>query len=142
MPHRTATIQLWRAPNQLWPAFPTLVVGRAISRLGRGRAQHRRPIGEGGVVNVFLDNFKIGAISPDQIKDYQVSPGEHSLRLHFLGGLRRSRKLHVSVVAGEEKRFVCLLNALAWPSIRPATAADVAAMKRLRSAHPDSAVPV
>jgi hypothetical protein len=66
-----ATIQLWRAPNQIWPAFPTLVVARAASRLGRGRGQRRSPaIGEGGVVSVFLDGSKVGAISPKQIKVY------------------------------------------------------------------------
>ena len=69
-----ATIQLWRAPNRIWPAFPTLVVVRAASRLGRGRAQRQSPaIGEGGVVSVFLDGSKVGAISPTQIKVYQVS---------------------------------------------------------------------
>jgi hypothetical protein len=130
-----AVIQLWRAPNRIWPAFPTLVVIRAASRLGRGRAQRRSPaIGEGGVVSVFLDGSKVGAISPKQIKVYQVSPGEHSLSLHFLGGLRRSRKLSVPLAEGEEKQFVCLLNAFGWPSIRPATPNDVAAMERLHSA--------
>ena len=129
-----ATIQLWRAPNRIWPAFPTLVVVRAASRLGRGRAQRRSPaIGEGGVVSVFLDSSKVGAISPKQIKVYQVSPGEHSLSLHFLGGLRRSRKLYVPLAEGEEKQFVCLLNAFGWPSIRPATPKDVAAMERWQS---------
>src|SRR5580704_595195 len=122
------TIQLWRAPNRIWP-FPTLLMVRAGFRLGRSRAQHGSPaIGEGGVVNVFLDDSKVGAISPKELKMYRVSPGEHSLSLHFLGGLRRSRKLHVSLAEGEEKQFVCLLNAIAWPSIRPATPKDVAAM--------------
>ena len=129
-----ATIQLWRAPSRIWPAFPTVAVVRAASRLGRGRAQRRSPaIGEGGVVSVFLDGSKVGAISPKQIKVYQVSPGEHSLSLHFLGGLRRSRKLYVRLAEGEEKQFVCLLNAFAWPSIRPATPKDVAAMQRCQS---------
>ena len=59
-----------------------------------------------------------------------TAPGEHSLSLHFLGGLRRSRKLHVPLAEGEEKQFVCLLNAFAWPSIRPATPKDVVAMER------------
>ena len=137
-----ATIQLWRAPNRIWPAFPTLVVVRAASRLGRDRAQRRSPaIGEGGVVSVFLDGSKVGAISPKQIKVYQVSPGEHSLSLHFLGGLRRSRKLHVLLAGGEEKQFVCLLNAFGWPSIRPATVNDVAAMGRLHSAPVDASEP-
>jgi hypothetical protein len=126
-----ATIQLWRAPNRIWPAFPTLVIVRAASRLGRGRGQRRSPaIGEGGVVSVFLDDSKVGAISPKQIKVYQVAPGEHSLSLHFLGGLRRSRKLSVPLAEGEEKQFVCWLNAFAWPSVRPATSKDVAAMER------------
>jgi hypothetical protein len=133
-----ATIQLWRASNRIWPTFPTLVVVRAASWLGRGRAQSRSPaIGEGGVVSVFLDGSKVGAISPKQIKVYQVSAGEHSLSLHFLGGLRRSRKLHVPLAEGEQKQFVCLLNAFGWPSVRPATSSDVAAMERLQSAPAD-----
>jgi hypothetical protein len=137
-----ATIQLWRAPNRIWPAFPTLAVVRVASRLGRVWTQRRSPvIGEGGVVSVFLDGSKVGAISPKQIKVYQVSPGEHSLSLHFLGGLRRSRKLHVPLVEGEEKRFVCLLNAFGWPSIRPATPNDVAAMERMHSAPVDGSEP-
>lgn len=124
-----ATIRLWRSPNRIWPAFPTLVVVRAASRLGRG--QRRSPaIGEGGVVSVFLDGSKVGAISPKQVNVYRVSPGEHSLSLHFLGGLRRSRRLSVQLAEGEEKQFVCLLNTLAWPSIRPAAPKDVAAMER------------
>ena len=126
-----ATIQLWRAPNRIWPAFPTVAVVRAASRLGRGRAQRRSPAIGG--VSVFLDGSKVGAISPKQIKVYQVSPGEHSLSLHFLGGLRRSRKLYVRLAEGEEKQFVCLLNAFGWPSIRPATPKDVAAMQRCQS---------
>ena len=121
-----ATIQLWRAPNRIWPAFPTLVVLRAVSRLaGRSPA-----VGEGGVVSVFLDGSKVGAISPKQIEVYQVSPGEHSLSVHFLGGLRRSRKLHFPLAESEEKQFVCLLNAFGWPSIRPATPNDVSTMER------------
>ena len=124
------TIQLWRAPNQNWPAFPTLVLVRAASRLGLGRGQRRSPaIGEGGVVSVFLDGSKVGDISPKEIKVYKVSPGEHSLSLHFLGGLRRSRKLSVPLAEGEEKQFVCWLNAFAWPSIRPGIPKDVAAME-------------
>jgi hypothetical protein len=126
-----ATIQLWRAPNRIWPAFPTVAVVRTVSRLGRGRAKRRSPaIGE---VSVFLDGSKMGAISPKQIKVYQVSRGEHSLSLHFLGGLRRSRKLYVPLAEGEEKQFVCRLNAIAWPSIRPATPEDVTEMERWKS---------
>jgi len=125
-----AIIQLWRAPNRIWPGFPTLVVGRAASRLGRGTDQDGSPaIGEGGVVSVFLDGSKVGAISPKEIKVYRVAPGEHSLSLRFLGGLRRSRKLSLSLAEGEGKRFVCSLNAFAWPSIRPATPQDDAAME-------------
>ncbi len=90
---------------------------------------------------MFLDGSKVGAISPNQIKVYQVSPGEHSLSLHFLGGLRRSRKLHVSLAEGERKQFFCLLNAFAWPSIRPSTPNDVAAMERLHSAPDDGSDP-
>ena len=137
-----ATIQLWRAPNRIWPAFPTLVVARAASWLGRGGGKRRSlPIGEGGVVSVFLDGSKVGAISPKQIKVYQVSPGEHSLSLHFLAGMRRSRKLQVPLAEGEEKRFVCSLNVFGWPSIRPATPTDVAEMEHPQSAADDGSDP-
>lgn len=126
-----ATIQLWRAPSQVWPAFPTVALVRAASRLRRDRAQ--RPSPAIGGVSVFLDGSKMGAISPKQIKVYQVSPGEHSLSLHFLGGLRRSRKLNVPLAEGEHKQFVCFLNGMGWPCVRPATPKDVAAMEQWQS---------
>ena len=101
---------------------------RVASRLGRGQRQSPA-IGEGGVVSVFLDGSKVGAISPKETKVYQVPPGEHFLSLRFLGGLRRSGKISVPLAKGEVKQFVCLLNAFAWPSIRAATPEDVAAME-------------
>jgi len=119
-----ATIRLWRAPSRIWPAFPTVAVARAV----RSLAQRGSPANDD--VTVFLDGSDVGAISPKQVKVYQVSPGEHSLSLHFLGGLRRSQKLSVSLAEGEEKQFVCLLNGFSWPTIRPATPKDVAAMER------------
>ena len=69
--------------------FPTLALFRVASRLGRGQERQSPAIGEGGVVSVFLDGSKVGAISPKETKVYQVPPGEHSLSLRFLGGLRR-----------------------------------------------------
>jgi len=134
-----ATIQVWRAPSRVWPALPTVAVVRAVSRLGRGRDQRRSPAIGG--VNVVLDGSKVGAISPEQVKVYQVSPGEHSLGLQFLGGLRRSRTLHVLLAEGEEKQFVCLVNGFAWPSIRPATPNDVTAIERLHSAAVEGSEP-
>lgn len=128
-----ATIQLWRAPNRIWPVFPTLVLARAISRLVRRSRRVRPLIGEGGVIGVFLDGSKVGTISPNQTEVYQVSPGEHTLTLHFLGGLRRSRGLNIPLAKGEVKHFACLLNSIAWPSIRAATPEDVAAMERWQS---------
>ena len=122
-----ATIQLWRAPSRVWPAFPTVAVVRAVSRLRPGGTQRQSP--PVGGVSVFLDGSKVGGIMPEQEEVYRVSPGEHSLSLHFLGGLRRSRKLRVSLAEGDEKQFVCFLNAFAWPSIRPATPEDVAAIR-------------
>ncbi len=126
-----ATIRLWRAPSRVWPAFPTLAVVRAVSRLGRSGTRRRsRAIGS---VTVFLDGSRVGAVSPNQTKVLRVSPGEHSLSLHFLGGLRRSRKLYVPLADGEEKQFVCFLNGMAWPAIRPATPKDVAAIEQSQS---------
>jgi hypothetical protein len=99
-------------------------VVRAISRL-------RRSPGSG--VTVFLDGSEVGVISPKQVKVYPVSPGEHSLSVQFLEGLRRSKEHHVALAAGEEKQFVCLLNGMGWPSVRPATPKDVAVMEGWQS---------
>jgi hypothetical protein len=123
-----ATIRLWRAPSRIWPAFPTLALVRGASWLVQRRSS--RPNPAAGRVSVFLDGSKVDDISPKQTKVYEVSPGDHSLSLHFLGGLRRSRKLTVTLTEGEERQFVCFLNAFAWPSIRTATPEDVAAMER------------
>ncbi|HTT59520.1 MAG TPA: hypothetical protein VMF33_05680 [Acidimicrobiales bacterium] len=125
-----ATIQLWRTKNRIWPGFPTLLLARSAS--GASLA-----VGEGGVVAVFLDGSKLGTISPDQVQVYSVAVGEHSLSLHFLGGLRRSRKLRFALAQGEIARFICLLNSVAWPSIRPASPGDVTAMEH-RPASNDS----
>ena len=127
-----STIRLWQAPSRIWPAFPTLALVRAASRLARGRDANSRGSAIGGL-NLFLDGSKVGAISPKEIKVYRLSPGEHSLSLHFLGGLRRSRKLVVPLAEGEQKQFVCVLNGFAWPSIRPATPEDVAAAEGWQS---------
>jgi hypothetical protein len=35
----------------------------------------------------------------------------------------------VCLAEGEKKQLVCLLNAFAWPSIRPAAPEDAAAME-------------
>jgi hypothetical protein len=120
-----ATIRLGQIPSRILPAFPTVAVIRAISRLRRGSAT--------GGVTVLLDGSKVGDISPKQIKVYPVSPEEHSLSIQIFGGLRRSRELHVPLAEGEEKQFVCLLNGMGWPSIRSATPKDVAAMERWQS---------
>jgi hypothetical protein len=93
------------------------------------------------VVSVFLDGSKVGVISPKQIKVYQVSPGEHSLSLHFLGGLRRSKTLYVALAEGGEKQLVCALNAFGWPSIRPATPHDIAEAERVPPAPADGSEP-
>jgi hypothetical protein len=57
-----ATIRLWQTPSRVWPAYPTVAVIRAASRLGRGRAERRSPAIGG--VTVFLDDSKAGSISP------------------------------------------------------------------------------
>lgn len=133
-----AAIQLWRAPNRIWPGFPTLIVVRAASRLRRGPGERPAP-GQGGVVSVVLDNSKVGTIAPGQIKVYKVPPGDHSLSVRFLGGLRRSKKLQVPLAEGEKREFTCLLNRFGWPSIRLATPDDVATMEGPPSAPDDDA---
>jgi hypothetical protein len=102
-------------------------LARAITRLVQ--RLHQRPSPAAGVVTVVLDGSKAGVVAPQQIAVFPVTPGEHSLQLRFLGGLRRSRTLTVALAEGDEKAFVGVLNGFAWPSLRPATPSDVAAMK-------------
>lgn len=52
-----ATIQLWQTPSRVLPAYPTVAVIRAASRLRQGRAQGRSPAIGG--VTVFLDGSKV-----------------------------------------------------------------------------------
>lgn len=105
-----ATIRLWRGPRRVWP----------LQSLN-------------GRFSVILDGSDVDDIRPKQIKVYKVSPGEHSLRLDYFGFLRRSGELHVSVAEGEEKQFVCFINAIGFAAVRPATPKDVAAMERWQS---------
>ncbi|MGA7835477.1 MAG: hypothetical protein WCA31_09765 [Acidimicrobiales bacterium] len=121
-----AAIQLWRTANRIWPGFPTLLLARAVTR--------RSPaVGEGGVLSIYLDASKLGTISPEKVESYRVSPGEHTLSLRFLGGLRRSKKRTFTLNEGEKKQFVCFLNRFAWPCIRAANLEDVAALKEWQS---------
>ena len=65
-----ATIQLWQTPSRVWPAYPTVAVIRAVSRLGQSRAQRRSPAIGG--VTVFLDGSK-AATSSEMVYEMATS---------------------------------------------------------------------
>jgi hypothetical protein len=67
---------------------------------------------------VFLDDEKIGEISNDQSRKFEIAPGTHALYLEsgspMLGRLSQSAsdKLSFTIRHGETKRFTCSANAL------------------------------
>jgi len=85
------------SPESSLARVPAVAVSRVASRFSRGWAQPAI-----GGISVVLVASKVGAISPKQIKVYEVLLGEQSLILHFLGGLRRSRKLYVPLAEDKE----------------------------------------
>jgi len=74
---------------------------------------------------VILDRRAVGKIGIDQVKVFNVYPGEHRLRMRFVL-LRRSREMRISLKEGEERVFLCGANGLGWPTLREASSEDVA----------------
>ena len=89
----------------------------------------------GARFTVILDGTKVDDIWPRQLKVFSVPPGDHWLRLEYWGFLRRSPELHVSLRQDEEKQVVCFMNAIGYPTVRSATAKDVAKLERSKPAH-------
>jgi hypothetical protein len=74
---------------------------------------------------VVLDDHPVGKIGNEQVKVFQVEPGEHRLHMRFVG-LRKSVELRISLKEDEEQQFLCGTSGMGWPTLREASREDVA----------------
>ena len=84
---------------------------------------------------MILDDRPVGKIGDEQVKAFEVGPGEHRLCLRFVG-LRRSDELQISLKEGEERQFVCGTSGMGWPTLREASPEDVAEIRRTSISRP------
>ena len=110
-----SAIRIFR-PKQHWKVSPATVLPTAL--LFRLFWPHPN-------FTVLLDDHSVGKIGVEQVRVFEVAPGEHRLRLRFVG-LRRSEELPVSLKEGEERQFLCGANGIGWPTLREALPEDVA----------------
>jgi hypothetical protein len=74
---------------------------------------------------VVLDHQSVGKIGNEQVRVFDVDPGEHRLQMRFVL-LRRSKEMQMSLKEDEERAFICGTNGIGWPTLREASPEDVA----------------
>jgi hypothetical protein len=77
---------------------------------------------------VVLDDRSAGKIGNEQVRVFEVAPGEHRLCMRFVG-LRRSEELRMSLKEGEARQFICGTSGMGWPTLREASSEDVAEIR-------------
>ena len=77
---------------------------------------------------VVLDQHSAGKIGNEQVRAFDVDPGEHRLRVRFVL-LRRSKEMRMSLKEGEEREFICGSNGIGWPTLREASPEDLAEIR-------------
>ena len=103
-------------PKQHWSVSPATVLPTALLfRLFRFHPSY----------TVVLDDHPVGKIRREQVTVFEVGPGEHRLRMRFVG-LRRSGELRMSLKEGEQRQFLCGTNGIGWPTLREASPEDAA----------------
>lgn len=101
-------------PKQHWSISPRTVLPTALLfRLFKPQSDY----------TVVLDGQPVGQIGQEQVRVFEVEPGEHRLHMRFVG-LRRSDELRLSLKEGEERQFLCGSNGLGWPTLRAASGED------------------
>lgn len=120
-----STIRITR-PTQPWSVSPASVLPLGLLfRLFRFHPKF----------TVLLDDHHVGKIGTEQVKVFEVEPGEHRLRIRFVE-LRRSKELRMSLKDGEERQFLCGANGIGWPTLREASHEDVAEIRRTSISEP------
>ncbi len=118
-------IRIFR-PKKHWSVSPATVLPTAlVFRLLRPQSRY----------TVVLDDHSVGKIGKEQVRVFEVEPGEHRLCLRFVG-LRRSAELRMSLKEGEERKFLCGTSGMGWPTLREASPEDVAHFPRTSVVEP------
>ncbi|MGO9342130.1 MAG: hypothetical protein ACLP6E_06375 [Acidimicrobiales bacterium] len=84
---------------------------------------------------VILDDEPVGSIGKDQVRVFEVEPGEHRLHMRFVE-LRKSEELRMSLKDGEERQFICGTSGMGWPTLREASPEDVAQIRKMSFSDP------
>jgi len=114
-----STIRIFR-PQQPWSVSPATVLPVGLLfRLFRFHPSF----------TVLLDDQPVGKIGNEQVRVFEVEPGEHRLRIRFVE-LRKSKELRMSLKDGEERQFLCGANGIGWPTLREASPQDVTEIRR------------
>jgi hypothetical protein len=113
-----SAIRIFR-PKRSWSVSPATVLPTALLvHLFRPHWNY----------TVVLDDQSVGKIGNEQVRVFEVEPGEHRLFIRFIE-LRRSEELQVSLKKDEERQFFCGTNKLGWPTLREASPEDVAEIR-------------
>jgi hypothetical protein len=113
-----SAIRVFR-PKKDWSASPATLLPTAwLVRLLKPRWNY----------TVLLDDQPVGKIGNEQVRVFEAAPGEHRLRLRFVG-LRRSKELRMFLKEGEERQFLCGTSGMGWPTLREASPQDVAEVR-------------
>ena len=75
-----------------------------------------------------LDHHSAGKIGNEQVRVFNVDPGEHRLRMRFVL-LRRSKEMRMFLKEDEEREFLCGTNGIGWPTLREASPEDLAEIR-------------
>lgn len=106
-------------PKQDWSPSPaTLLPAALLVRLFRLHWNY----------TVVLDHHTAGKIGNDQVRVFNVDPGEHLLRMRFVL-LRRSKEIRMFLKEDEEREFLCGANGFGWPTLREASPEDLAEIR-------------
>ncbi len=118
-----AAIRIFR-PKPGWSVSPATVLPAAL--LVRLFRPHWN-------LTVVLDGKPAGKIGIEQVKVFELEPGEHRLSLRFVL-LRRSKELRCFLQENEERQYLCGTNGIGWPTLREASPQDVAGIPERPSA--------
>jgi hypothetical protein len=120
-----SAIRIFR-PKQRWKPSPaTLLPTALLYRLFKPQSNF----------TVVLDDQPVGEIGKEQVKVFDVEPGAHRLHMRFVE-VRKSDEVRMSLKEGEERQFVCGANGMGWPTLREASPADVAEIRRASTSEP------
>ena len=118
-------------PERTWSVTPaTVLPAGLLARLFRLHWSY----------TVVLDHRVAGKIGINQVKVFNVDPGEHFLRMRFVL-LRRSKEMRVPLIEGQERLFLCGTNGLGWPTLREASPEDVAKIRGASVIEPSNSEP-